>query len=211
MTLSTPTSPLHTLSRNLGLGKLIYKLVYAPQGFVKTTWQRGPLNRYLSYRGQQHMEAAVSQLQPFAIQPNRPSADIYFMTGSKYWYQTCFCAHSMQQHSPVNLRPVIYDDGSLQTGQKAEILRIFPLGKIVGLDAIETRLDQVLPKAEFPYLRSHRLRQPLIRKLIDFHAGESGWKLFLDSDMLFFRTPQFLLDWLAAPQAPCYMVDVKNA
>ncbi|WP_017296665.1 hypothetical protein [Nodosilinea nodulosa] len=209
MTLSAPSLP--ALSRRLGLGKLAYKLVYAPRGFVKTTWQRGPLNRYLSYRGQRQMEAQVGQLRPLAADADRPSYDIYFMTGRKYWYQTCFCAYSMQQQSPVNLRPVVYDDGSLQPDQKAEILRIFPQGEIVAPAAVEARLERVLPEAEFPCLRSHRLQQPLIRKLIDFHAGETGWKLFLDSDMVFFRQPQFLLDWLAQPQAPCYMVDVKNA
>jgi len=211
MTLSPSPSPVQTLGRSLGLGKLLYKLVYAPRGFVKTTWQRGPLNRYLSYRGRQQMEAAVSQLPPLARVADRPTYDLYFMTGSKYWYQTCFCAYSMQQHSPVNLRPVIYDDGSLQPEQTVEILRLFPNADLVSLDRVEARLDQVLPAETFPCLRSHRLKQPLIRKLIDFHAGENGWKLFLDSDMLFFQTPHFLLDWLAHPQKPCYMVDVKNA
>lgn len=211
MTLSAPAVALKTLSHHLGLGKLLYKLVYAPRGFVKTTWQRGLLNRYLSHCGRLQMEAAVSQLQPFAHQPDQPGYDIYFMTGSKYWYQTCFCAYSMQQHSPVNLRPIIYDDGSLKAEQKTEILRLFPRADIVSLERVEARLDEVLPATEFPHLRSHRLQQPLIRKLIDFHAGETGWKLFLDSDMLFFQPPQFLLNWLAAPQTPCYMVDVKNA
>ncbi len=211
MTLFAPPSPIQTLGRNLGLGKLLYKLVYTPRGFIKTTWQRGPLNRYLSHRGRQQMEAAVSHLQPLAMLSDRPTYNLYFMTGNKYWYQTCFCAYSMQQHSPVNLRPVIYDDGSLQPEQKVEILRLFPKVDIVSLERVETRLDQVLPVEAFPCLRSHRLKQPLIRKLIDFHAGETGWKLFLDSDMLFFQTPRFLLDWLAHPQNPCYMVDVKNA
>ena len=211
MTFSATSSALHGISRQFGLGKLLYRLVYAPWGFIKTTWQRGLFNRYLSYRGQQQMEAAVAQLQPLTVASDCDSYDIYFMTGNKYWYQTCFCAYSMQQHSPVHLRPIVYNDGSLQPDQKKEIIRLFPDAKIVELETVEARLEKVLPKEQFPALRTHRLRQPLIRKLTDFHAGESGWKLFLDSDMLFFHTPQFLLNWLANPQTPCYMVDIKNA
>lgn len=204
-------TPLHHLSRQFGLGKLLYRLVYAPRGFIKTTWQRGPLNRYLSHRGRQQMEAAVAHLAPLPQPTERPSYDIYFMTGRKYWYQTCFCAYSMQRHSPVNLRPVVYDDGSLDAEHIAQIQRLFPSAEIVSLAAVEARLDRVLPMDKFPHLRAHRLRQPLLRKLTDFHAGETGWKLFLDSDMVFFQTPQFLLDWLVAPSTPCYMVDVHNA
>lgn len=59
-------------------------------------------------------------------------------------------------------------------------------------------------------MRERRLEQPLLRKLTDFHAGSTGWKLFLDSDMLFFHQPSFLLDWLRNPQYPCYMVDIAN-
>jgi hypothetical protein len=46
--------------------------------------------------------------------------------------------------------------------------------------------------------------------LTDVHAGETGWKVVLDSDMLFHRRPDFLLDWLASPDRPCHMLDVGN-
>jgi hypothetical protein len=41
-------------------------------------------------------------------------------------------------------------------------------------------------------------------------CGSQGWKLVLDSDMLFFRRPDFLLAWLAAPDRPLHMVDVRS-
>lgn len=203
--------PVRDVSRQLGLGKLLYRSVHQPKRFLKTTWQRGLNNRWQAHWGQQQMEKAAQALPLLAVQPTASQFDIHFMTGRKYWYQTCFCAYSMQQQAQVNLRPVIHDDGSLEEWQMAELLRVFPNACFVFLPEMEERLGQVLPEATFPYLREWRRRHPLIRKLIDFHAGQKGWKLFLDSDMLFFRPPTFLLEWLSNPQIPCYMVDVANA
>jgi len=74
-----------------------------------------------------------------------------------------------------------------------------------------TKQFNLLPEQQFPYLRQRRLAYPNLRKLTDIHAGASGWKLVLDSDMLFFRPSTFLLDWLRSPQVPCHMVDIETA
>ncbi|HXA13545.1 MAG TPA: glycosyl transferase family 2, partial [Opitutaceae bacterium] len=60
-------------------------------------------------------------------------------------------------------------------------------------------------------LRERRAHYPNLRKLTDVHAGASGWRLVLDSDMLFFRRPDFILDWLASPTRPLHMVDVQDS
>jgi len=60
-------------------------------------------------------------------------------------------------------------------------------------------------------LRERRAHYPNLRKLTDVHAGAHGWRLVLDSDMLFFRRPDFLLAWLAAPDRPLHMVDVQDS
>jgi len=56
-------------------------------------------------------------------------------------------------------------------------------------------------------LRERWDNYPNLRKLIDPHLGSRGWKLVIDSDLLFFRRPTFLLDWLAAPERPLHAVD----
>jgi hypothetical protein len=211
MNTSLSTSSLRDVARSLGLGSLLYKLYFGPKRSLDTTLRWGVLNTMRTNQGKEAMENAVFQLPAIAFKPGQPEYDVYYMTGQKYWYQTCFCAYSMSQQSAVNLRPMIYDDGSLTGLQIEEMTRIFPTAQIISLAEVEARLDEHLPFSKFPYLRERRLEQPLIRKLIDFHAGEKGWKLFLDSDMLFFAPPTFLLNWLALPQLPCYMVDVQTA
>jgi hypothetical protein len=93
----------------------------------------------------------------------------------------------------------------------AEFSRDFPGLQVQGATDIEGVLDKYLPAKKFPVLRHRRHVYPHLRKLTDVHAGSAGWKLVLDSDMLFHRRPDFLLDWISNPDRPCYMLDVENA
>ncbi|WP_460207533.1 glycosyl transferase [Scytonema sp. NUACC21] len=157
------------------------------------------------------MKKAAYRLPSLLINEAATPLEVHFLTGKKFWYQTCFCAYSMSQYTDVPLRPIIYDDGSLSKRYQNEIQRIFPYAKIFLKQEIEERLDEFLPANKFPYLRERRRYYPNMRKLTDIHVGSKGWKLVLDSDMLFFRKPDFLFDWLKSPQQPCYMVDVETS
>ncbi|MBD2345480.1 glycosyl transferase [Anabaena subtropica] len=199
------------IARKLGLGVAFYRLYYAPKGYLEKLMRWGFINTYLTNVGKKRMENATFQLPSISVNQSSDILDIYFMTGKKYWYQTCFCAYSMIDQTQTNIRPIIYDDGTLEEIHINEIIRIFPNAKILYLKDIEPILDNYLPTSKFPYLRERRLKQPLLRKLTDFHVGSQGWKLFLDSDMLFFKPPTFLLNWLKFPDYPCYMVDIFNA
>lgn len=154
------------------------------------------------------MEQAANELEPLPVSTD-PAFDIYFLSGKKFWYQTCFCAYSMARHSSIPLRPVIYDDGSLAPSYQAALRRILPNVQFVLNSEVEDQIEAALPIAKFPYLRERRSNYPHIRKVTDIHAGSSGWKLVLDSDMLFFRSPTILTDWLQSPQRPCHMIDIE--
>lgn len=157
------------------------------------------------------MEKAASRLTPVPNCTDQVPLDVHFLTGRRFWYQTCFCMYSMIRHSEISLRPVIHDDGTLSRRYADCILKIFPNARIIFAGEAEACLDDHLPHSKFPTLRQRRLLLPLMRKLLDVHAGSSGWKLFLDSDMLFYRRPTFLLEWLQTPARPCHMVDVGRA
>ena len=196
------------LSKALNLGIILYRLYYAPKTFIEKCASKGIYNMLLDYQGRLQMEKAAYTLESFNREASVDPLEIYFLSGKKFWYQTCFCAYSMAQYTNIPLRPVIYDDGSLEIKYQNEIKRIFPDAKIILKPEIDRHLDECLPQGKFPYLRQRRLNYPNMRKLTDIHAGSSGWKLVLDSDMLFFQTSDFLLDWLKSPQQPCHMVDV---
>ncbi len=137
--------------------------------------------------------------------------EVHFVTGVDYWYQTLFCAWSLQANSSVRITPVVYNDGTLRSDHIWYLKRAIPWICVVGLCEIERELDRHLPGARFPELRTRRLTYPHLRKLTDIHCGRRGWTLVLDSDMLFFREPRFLLDWLAAPTKACHMLDALPA
>lgn len=156
------------------------------------------------------MESAAYRLPSLNIAP--PEApDIFFLTGSAFWYQTAFCAYSLVAHAQAPLRVVVVDDGTLAQNQTAELQRIFPGLRLIGSAEVDRRLDAHLPIEHYPNLRRRRIVYPHLRKLTDIHAGGTGWKLVLDSDMLFCRYPRFLLEWLKAPERPCHMTDVEDS
>lgn len=210
---------LRKILRYFKIGSFIYKLYYAPKSFLQRIVNRGIVNSFIDkYEKIQMIKASyilVPVLSKQCLEKNieeRELLEIYFLSGEKFWYQTVFCAYSMFQNSTsVSLRPIIYDDGSLSKKYQDKITRVFPNSKIVLKDEIDEQVEVHLPRHSFPYLRERRDNYPNIRKLIDIHIGSQGWKLVLDSDMLFFKTPIVLIDWLKKPTQPCYMVDVKTS
>src|SRR5690606_23457654 len=137
--------------------------------------------------------------------------DVHFLSGKKYWQETDFCFWMLCRVSADPLRMVIHDDGTFPEEELAHFRRIFPNVLFHSIKSIESRLDEHLPADRYPTLREWRVRQPLLRKLTDLHAGTTGWKMLLDSDMIFFRRPEYLLEWMRGDKKPLYMVDVKNA
>jgi hypothetical protein len=136
---------------------------------------------------------------------------LHLLTGRRFWYQTAFCLWTLARHANRPLAPVIYDDGSLTDEFRAPLRRLFPAARFVAHAETIVRLDEHLPDAKFPALRERWLNYPNIRKLIDPHLGGTGWKLVLDSDLLFFHRPEFLLRWLEAPDRPLHAVDCETS
>jgi hypothetical protein len=148
------------------------------------------------------------------IAPNyghNPALPVYFMTGREHWAMTAFCAYSLLRSSDANIQPVVMDDGSLAGPARTELQRILPHAAFVAPEECAERVHTHLARSRFPALHAMRDQLPLMRKLMDLHAASSGWKLFLDSDILFFRNPQWMIAWLKDPQQPVYMRDYQNS
>jgi hypothetical protein len=155
--------------------------------------------------------AARTALPPWRVAPPQDAAEIHYLTGFAHWSLTVFGIYSLLLHSRVPIRPVIHDDGSLEPEIVDLILRVLPHARIVReRDALEP-LQAFLPPDKFPTLWSIRAKFPLHRKIMDAHASSPGWKLFLDSDMFFYQSPEFLLDWLRSPGPACCMYDIQSA
>jgi hypothetical protein len=182
-------------------GRIFYHVAYQPAEWLARSWREGgPVNQWITRRGRLAMTRAARRLPPLA-EPLLNAPEVCFLTGRRFWFQTAFCFWSLCRQAGRPLRATFYDDGTVDAVIAAEVARLFPGARIETAARIE----------RYPTLRAHRKEFILLRKLTDVHAGHIGWRLFLDSDMLFFRPPAQLLDWLAAPAAPLHMLDVRNA
>ena len=157
------------------------------------------------------MMEATARLPPLPTPSPPRGLQASFLSGREYWHQTLFCFYSLQLRVSELITPIIFDDGTMSSGALSLIARAVPWAKFVSLTEIEARLERALPTHRFPTLRARRLVYPHLRKLTDLHAEVSGWSLVLDSDMLFFRRPDALMSWLAAPATPIYIQDAADA
>jgi hypothetical protein len=192
-------------------GKILYHAWHRPTGYARSVLAAGgPLEVWRNDRGHAAMIAAARELPPLPATSGAP-LELHLLTGRRFWDQTAFCLWTFARHAGRPIAPVIYDDGSLNAETRAPLARLFPAARFVTRDETIARLDAHLPAAKFPALRERWLNYPNIRKLLDPHVGQRGWKLVIDSDLLFFRRPDFLLAWLDAPKRALHAVDCETS
>jgi len=167
-------------------------------------------NKSLTEKGGREMERAAYTLPPPS--PTKgPPVKLHILTGERYWYQAAFCLWSFAAASGRAVAPVIFDDGSLKLEHIEALKRTFPSLTFVGATQSLERLDAYLPESHFPTLRAQHRVNPMYKKLLNIHVGQTEWRLQMDSDILFFRSPEFILKWYDSPQAQLHLHDIKNA
>lgn len=187
---------------------LINTLYHRPKGYLRTVFRFGIYN-YLSMRqGQKAMKTAAEKLR-FLDSESR--FELHFLTGKNYLYQTLFCIKSLELAAKESFTVHLYDDGTFSDRLIAQISNQIPGAVIHHKKDIDHRLAAHLPAERFPYLNKKRSIYPHIKKLTDIHCGSAGWKLVLDSDMLFNRNPEEMMTWLSHPTSPVCMQDCVNA
>jgi len=203
---------MRTLLRNLGLGLILYRIYHVPAGILRDSVKAGgPLQARRTARGRAEMEAAARDLAPPVVPAGAIPIAVHLLTGRRFWFQSAFCLHTLSTCAGRPVHPVIYDDGSLSPEDAGCLARLFPAARAVPISESESKLDRFLPRDRFPALRDWWGRNPNIRKLVDPHIGSRGWKLVIDSDLLFFREPAFLAGWCDSPRAPLHAVDVQSS
>lgn len=197
--MTPPASGLAKLSKHLRLGRLLYLFWHKPRATLAETRALGGLPARLQIaRGMRDMERAATLL-PQPARQELPALRPELLTGHRFWYQTAFCLHSLGLQSGRQIAPVLHDDGSLTKEDCAALRRRFPLLEIQSAQDALAQLDRVLPRSQFPCLRERHDNYPHIRKLLNVHAGRQGWRMVLDSDLLFFQPPSELLAWMDQP------------
>jgi hypothetical protein len=193
------------------LGKIAYHGWYRPYGFCRDFFREtGFVHVQINeYHGRRLRRAMLAQ-SPLPVPAGNFHA-AHFLTGRTFWHLSALAAYTLQQHSGGAVQPVFHSDGRLDEPTIAHLRRLFPAARFVTDSDQRALLDRHLPAHRFPTLRGLWPRFVLLRKLVSVHAGREGWNLFLDSDTVFVHRPDFLLAWLARPDAPVCMQDMADA
>jgi len=192
------------------IGNFVYKIYHLPIGKIKKIHKQGGIiNTLCINNGKREMIKASDKLfAPMAIDGD---FTIHFLTGKKYWYQTSFCAYSLVKSLKKPLQFVFHDDGTFDTNLIKKAKKQFPGCIIHSISEINVKLKEHLPIDRYPFLNYKRNVYPHIRKLTDVHCGSKGWKLMLDSDMLFYKYPEQMINWLQNPINPFFILDTFNS
>ena len=191
--------------------KVINFLYRTPKSKLKTYKRFGGYYNYQKViNGNKQMHRAAYKLPVSTSYAD--GLPVYFLTGKKYIHQTLFCIYSLIKVSNEHYHFILVDDGSF-TAPLIELINTkLPGATIVSGAQIESNLAKYLPADKYPVLHHKRSVYPHIKKMLDVHtAGISDWKLVLDSDMLFWKEPKAMINWLKNPNRPLHMVDVVNS
>jgi hypothetical protein len=191
-------------ARSLGIGRLLYKFWHGPLGRRDQRQRYGRDFEERARLGEEEMRQAGTSLPPQPPVAPRPrlSCPVHVLTGANYWHQTAFCLHSLQHAFGEALqRVVVHSDGTLGTEHKESLRAVVPGAVFEEEEEVAARLDRWLPESRFPVLRRQRLELVLMRKLLDALAGQDGYHLFVDSDVLFWREPRELVEAATAEQS----------
>ncbi len=152
--------------------------------------------------------AAVQQIPPLRSS-SESAVDIISVTSHVDMPMLLLGLKSLIYFSKYNYKINIFDDGTL-TQADVEIMK----ENILSVNYISCELyDLMLKKVLRKNSSMWRLRgNPYIKKKLVAHfCTNKGKLLFFDSDIIFFRKPKNILDWIDNKYDAFYMRDIQNS
>ena len=106
--------------------------------------------------------------------------------------------------------PILHEDGSFHESDVLEFRSLFPDASIIRRSEADGTLNEALKS--FPACRAHRMNHNWFLKVFDTrHYAKHDRYIVLDSDIVFFRSPAFVLRWMEERADTCwFMEDTKE-
>lgn len=145
----------------------------------------------------QRLRDLVSSVEALPAIPVGATADdeIHMLCGSSHVPMGRISLWSLLRWLPYEVAVYVHDDGTLTEEDKAAWRRSFPNLNIVSRADAETSRAAFFGDDRHPYLREFSRRHLYAPKIIDFHLVGPGRRvIMLDSDVLFFRRPDELIE-----------------
>lgn len=163
---------------------------------------RAAARRFLSFLGRDLLSPLVFRL---ARRPGGPESPVsaHMLVSSKTWHAGMLAAISFEHFTGKRWPLFIHEDGSVCAKDRARIEKILPGVRFVPRPEANQRAAGFL--ANHPKCLEHRGRHNLFLKFFDSFAFAPGERFIeLDSDVIFFRRPQEILDWEANGGDQCF-------
>ncbi|HVQ20598.1 MAG TPA: hypothetical protein VMS23_06050 [Terrimicrobiaceae bacterium] len=155
---------------------------------------RSAARRQLAWAGRHAIGPLIFKLHKPVRGPRAP-VSVHTLVSSETWDAGILAAISFESFSARSWPFFIHDDGSVTASQRLVIERTLPGARFIPRpEADKVALDQL---ASYPKSLSNRGRHNLSLKFFDFpaHAPYDRF-LVLDSDVIFFKRPTEILDWV---------------
>lgn len=135
---------------------------------------------------------------------------VHMLVSSRTWDAGLLAAVSWEYHTGRRWRFFIHEDGTVEEEARKRIRRVLPDVRLVPRDESDKKLRTVL--RDHPHCLAQRNRHNLFLKFSDFAAFAPGKRLIvLDSDVIFFRPPTEILEWVDRGNDTChYNEDTKE-
>ena len=143
-------------------------------------------------------------------QPSAGSEEVHMLVSSRTWHAGLLAAVGFEHHCGRRWKFVIHDDGTVPQAAIDRMRSVLPDVRFVPRTEADSRAKEFL--LDHPKCLEHRAKHNLFLKFFDFSAfAECERFIVLDSDAIFFRRPNEILEWADSHADTClYNEDSKE-
>ena len=132
-----------------------------------------------------------------------PTLPVHVLTGAEDWRLAAWMLASFFDATERRWPVVIHDDGTLPSEARGTLARLFPGTRFILRQEADAAMATAL--RAFPFCEPYRGSHPLGVKIFDMaHFATTDRFLILDSDVLFFRYPHEIIDWVTSGRDECW-------
>lgn len=128
---------------------------------------------------------------------------VHVLTGEKDWQLCAWMLASWFTFTEQTWRVIIHDDGTLSSAAKKTLASLFKTARFITRADSDPTMDKLL--RPFPFCHEYRAKHPLAQKIFDIpHFCDSDRFIILDSDLLFYRYPAEIMQWVTGNTKDCW-------
>ena len=120
---------------------------------------------------------------------------LHMVVGHDMLLMGMLALRSFEFHTRFRWAPIIHDDGSFSDEDERTLLRNFPDARLIRRATADAEVPEAL--GDFPSCRLNRMKHNWFLKVFDTrHYAPHDRYIVLDSDIVFFRRPAAILQWI---------------